>query len=95
MSGSPGPGRRTLADVRPGTTTSVLALDGLETRLREQLQAYGLAPGRSVLVLQHAPVTVVRIDHTDLAFERHLSAGIVVEHDVAPTPSRRRRFGRN
>jgi Fe2+ transport system protein FeoA len=46
-------------------------------------------------VLQHAPTTVIRVQHTELAIERELAATILVEaaqpEDFGP---RRRRFRR-
>ena len=77
------PQAHTLADVAPGGKALVRALDGLEEDRREHLQAYGLVPGRHVRVMQHAPVTVVQVEHTHLAFESHLAAGIAVE-PIAP-----------
>ncbi|MEW6582243.1 MAG: FeoA family protein [Actinomycetota bacterium] len=72
------PPAATLADVAPGTTATVHALDGVDRAWRERLQAYGLVPGRRVHVLQHAPVTVVEVEHAQVAFERCLACGIRV-----------------
>ncbi len=44
-----------------------------------QLQAYGLIPGRKVRVVQQHPVTVVLADHTELALEGELAAGVLVK----------------
>jgi Fe2+ transport system protein FeoA len=55
------------------------ALDGLSEGRCHQMQAYGLAPGRSVKVVQQSPVTVVRVEHLDLAFESDIARGIHVE----------------
>ena len=73
------PSPRTLADLRPGDRALVRGLEGLEHERRERLQAYGLVPGRHVHVVQHAPVTVVQVEHTHVAFESHLARGIEVE----------------
>ncbi len=70
---------RTLAEVSPGERAIVAGLDGLEHHHREHLQAYGLVPGRPVHVIQHAPVTVVQVEHTEVAFEFPLARGIAVE----------------
>lgn len=70
---------RTLADVQPGGEAIVRGLDGLDHDHREHLQAYGLVPGRRVHVIQHAPVTVVQVEHTEVAFEFHLAGGISVD----------------
>jgi Fe2+ transport system protein FeoA len=69
----------TLAEVPPGRRARVLEMGGLPLGQRERLQAYGLAPGRWLSVLQHSPVTVVQVDHTELAFERELAAKVRVE----------------
>ncbi|MBI5311127.1 MAG: ferrous iron transport protein A [Actinobacteria bacterium] len=50
---------------------------------RERLQAYGIAPGREIEVVQQSPVTVVRVDHVELAFESSIAREIV----IAPRPS--------
>jgi Fe2+ transport system protein FeoA len=43
------------------------------------LQAYGLAPGHCVRILQHSPVTIVQIEHTELALEGGLARQVEVE----------------
>lgn len=67
-----------LADLAPGTVATVLELDASVSIWRDRLVAYGLVPGRRVEVVQHAPVTVVRVERIDLAFEARIAAGIVV-----------------
>jgi Fe2+ transport system protein FeoA len=47
-------------------------LPGMPPERYAQLRAYGLAPGCKVIVLQHTPVNVIRIDHLELALERSL-----------------------
>jgi len=75
----PQTGALTLADVPPGSRVRIEALDGLSTGRCHQMQAYGLAPGRWVKVVQQSPVTVVRVEHLDLAFESAIAHGIRVE----------------
>lgn len=65
-----------LSEVPPGSTVTVERLDGLSESRREQLQAYGLSPGRKVDVVQQSPVTVIRVEHIDLAFEHSIARGI-------------------
>jgi Fe2+ transport system protein FeoA len=65
--------------VPPGSRVRIEALDGLSTGRCHQMQAYGLAPGRWVKVVQQSPVTVVRVEHLDLAFESAIAHGIRVE----------------
>lgn len=73
-----------LSDLAPGETATVLEIDDSLRSWREQLQAYGVAPGREVEVIQHAPVTVIRVEHLDLAFESRIARGILIA--TAPRP---------
>jgi Fe2+ transport system protein FeoA len=75
---SPPPGSTRLPDVPPGEVARVVEIDASASRWRERLQAYGLAPGREVEVIQHAPVTVVRVERVELAFEAGVARAIVV-----------------
>ena len=69
----------TLADVLPGEGASLsgFAPDVPPERFAH-LQAYGLVPGRFVRVLQQAPVTVVRVEHCEIALESELACQILV-----------------
>lgn len=44
-----------------------------------QLNAYGLAPGRWVRVIQRSPVIVVQVDLTEIALEQDLARGVNVQ----------------
>jgi Fe2+ transport system protein FeoA len=59
-----------LALLAPGEEATVdelaAAIDPVQ---REQLAAYGLEPGRRLRVLQQRPLTVVQVEHTELALE--------------------------
>ncbi len=73
-------GERTLADVPPERCAVVRGFrPGIPADRQEQFRAYGLAAGRAVKVLQQAPVTIVRVDHTELAFERDLARWVLVD----------------
>jgi hypothetical protein len=76
-------GPLTLADVPAGSRVRVEELSGLPLESRHQLQAYGLAPGRLVEIVQQLPVTVVRVDQLDLAFEAAIARGVRVSRDGA------------
>jgi Fe2+ transport system protein FeoA len=78
-----GDGGLTLADVPAGAVALVEELDGLPPESRHQLQAYGLAPGCSVRIVQQSPVTVVRVEHLDLAFEPEIARGVRVRKEAA------------
>jgi Fe2+ transport system protein FeoA len=73
---------RALAEAPPGCQATIETLEHLPARQREQLLAYGVAPGRVVDVLQTRPVTVVRVEHAELAFENALSRLIGVAAPV-------------
>jgi len=70
----------TLFDVPPGTRTRVLGFSPELTKGRKaHLQSYGLMPGNWVSIIQQSPVTVVKIDHLELALEHDLAQKIEVE----------------
>ncbi|MDO8795349.1 MAG: FeoA family protein [Vicinamibacterales bacterium] len=68
-----------LSRVKPGSVVRVVEIGEGASGWHERLQAYGIAPGREVTVVQQAPVTVVRVDHVDLAFEAAIARHIIVE----------------
>lgn len=72
---------RTLVDVRPGERGAVRGFGpGVPTAQREQLQAYGISTGQEVVVVQHSPVTIIQVDHTELALEAEVAETVLV-HD--------------
>jgi Fe2+ transport system protein FeoA len=69
----------TLARVSAGGRAVVTKyLPGMPAERYAQLRAYGLGPGCEVFVLQHTPITVIRIDHLELALEHCLVKEIQV-----------------
>jgi Fe2+ transport system protein FeoA len=54
-------------------------MPGLSPERRAHLQAYGLVPGHWVRILQHSPVTIVQIEHLELAMEHGLARQVQVE----------------
>lgn len=70
----------TLADVSPGFQAKVAGfLDSFPAERRAYLQAYGLRPDDWVTVLQHSPVTIIRLDRLELALETELAGEIKVQ----------------
>lgn len=69
----------TLAEAPKGASVRVVAVENASGSRPQQMQAYGLAPGRVVRVLQQEPVTVVRADHTELALEDDLARKVLIE----------------
>ena len=71
----------TLADILPGEGAKLMGFaPGLPPEHWAHLQAYGLVPGRYVRVLQHTPVTIVQVEHCEIALEDELACQIRVAH---------------
>lgn len=69
-----------LTDLSAGSEARILGFaPGISIDRKAQLQAYGVVPGNSLWVRQHKPVTVIQIDHTELAFETDLADSIFME----------------
>lgn len=70
----------TLADVPVGGQARVRGFrKGLSCERCAHLQAYGLVPGHRVRILQHSPVTIVQVEHMELALENGLARQVTVE----------------
>jgi Fe2+ transport system protein FeoA len=70
----------TLADIAPGRKARLVGFcPGLAADRRAQLMAYGMTPGHMIQVLQHQPVTIIRVEHTELAMEIEVACEILVE----------------
>ncbi|HSV85112.1 MAG TPA: ferrous iron transport protein A [Levilinea sp.] len=68
-----------LDSAKPGARVVVLEFDRIAANQKAHLRAYGLAPGREIRVLQQHPVTVVQVEHTELAFEKDIAGQILVK----------------
>ena len=73
------PATLTIADLSPGMEARIVSLQGVHELRREQLMAYGLAPGGCVQVLQHNPATILIVDHMELAVEDDVASRITVD----------------
>ncbi len=70
----------TLADVPPGCQARVAGFSGnLKPDRSAYLQAYGLMPGHWVRVVQHSPVMVVQVEHTEIAIEQEMALEVNVD----------------
>ncbi len=71
---------RLLTELSPGTRARILGFNSdLSPERRAILQAYGVLPGGEMWVRQHNPVTVIQVEHTELALEADLANAILVE----------------
>ena len=72
--------RPTLAEIIPGGEVKVIGFGSMLPGDRQaQLQSFGLIPGRVVRVVQHAPVTIIQVENTELALETEMAREIQVE----------------
>lgn len=71
--------RCALADVPLDYRARVVDMSALPAAQREQLQGYGVLPGCMLRVMQRTPVTVVQIEHTELAIETEIARAIWVD----------------
>jgi Fe2+ transport system protein FeoA len=70
----------TLADVPPGSHAELIGFtDTFPADRKAYLQAYGLVLNHQVQVVQHTPVTIIRLDNIELALENDLAKGIKVQ----------------
>jgi Fe2+ transport system protein FeoA len=68
-----------LSFLLPGVKARVESIDdAIDPTQREQLVAYGLAPGRPLAVLQQRPMTIVMIDEVELALEETVARHVWV-----------------
>lgn len=72
------PLRPTLWHVPPGQEVTILGFEALPLDYQHYLQAYGVMPGRTVRVLAQRPVTIIQVEHTELAFEPQIARCILV-----------------
>ena len=80
LGGMPLPAKeRTLAQADSGQQVTITGFGSLSPIYRQHLQAYGLLPGRTVLVLAQQPITIVMIEQTELAFEGEIARQVLVK----------------
>lgn len=72
--------RFSLAQVKPGRQVKVNGFSPeLSSRRTSQLQSYGVVPGCCLRVIQQSPVTIIQVEHLELALEGGLAALIQVD----------------
>ena len=71
-------GVRSLSSLRTGARGSVVEVRSHAAGRTDRLQALGVTPGASVVVLQTFPGIVFRCDQTELAIERGVADAILI-----------------
>lgn len=71
-----------LSHAQPGSEVTISSIAGLGKAEEKSLQAYGILPGRKVKVLSQAPVTIVQVEQTELAFEIEVASRIMIEPEA-------------
>ncbi len=72
--------RFSLDQVKPGRQVKVKGFSsGLSSDRTWHLQSYGVVAGCWLRVIQQSPVTIVQVEHLELALERGLAAMIQVD----------------
>jgi Fe2+ transport system protein FeoA len=69
----------TLADMRAGETARIACVQCTHAARCERLQAYGLAQGQLVTLLQSSPAFVLRVDETELALDADVARCVQIE----------------
>lgn len=73
------PAGLTLDLVPEGKTVRILRFGQIGAEQGRHLQAYGVLPGRAVLVLAHKPLTILQIEQTELALETNVAHAVFVD----------------
>jgi Fe2+ transport system protein FeoA len=70
-----------LIRIPSGERVQVFGLgEALTPSRRTHLQAYGVVPGYWIEVIQQSPVTVIQVDHIELALDYELAASVLVTY---------------
>ncbi len=80
--------RLPLAFISPGQEVRLDSLGiEIDSQLREQLIAYGLAETRPIKVMQQKPMTVIIADEVELALEHSIARHVWVHKDMPENSS--------
>lgn len=68
----------TLAALKPGVETEIVAVRPRDKRTLHKLTALGLLPGVRVRLLRRFPCYLIELGHAQIALDRELASAIVV-----------------
>ncbi len=72
----------TVCDLAPRCQAHVTGFSPLLTAERRALlRAYGLVPGYPIYIVQQSPVSVIQVEHAEIALEAELARAIFVCED--------------
>lgn len=74
----------TLADLAPGQSAEVVAVETTDWAASRRLYALGLVPGATLTVKQCFPTFVFTVGHTTIAVDREMALGIGVAKTGGP-----------
>ena len=73
--------------IPPGEQAELVGFsDDFPEDRKAYLQAFGLVLKHKIQVVQHSPVTIIRLDNIELALENDLAHGIRVQFPVTEGP---------
>ncbi|MBT3190631.1 MAG: ferrous iron transport protein A [Anaerolineae bacterium] len=71
-----------LTDIDRNSSAQIMGFaPSLSADRKAHLQAYGIIPGNTLWVQQKEPVTIVQVEHTEIALEAELAEAIYVERN--------------
>lgn len=71
----------TLAALKPGAETEIIAVRPHNERVLHKLTALGLLPGVRVRLLRRFPCYLIELGHVQIALDRELASAIVVRSE--------------
>lgn len=69
----------TLADAAPNQLVRIQTLKELAPEQCDRLQAYGVQPGQVVRVREQHPITIIQVEHLELAMEPTIARAVEIE----------------
>jgi ferrous iron transport protein A len=70
-----------LSDLWPGQSATVVSIESQNPARLERLSVFGVVPGCQLTLEQRQPTFVVRVDFTELSFEREVADEILIRSE--------------
>lgn len=75
-----------LAQLQPGESAEIIAIDGDDPQRQLKLSSLGVIPGVVVRVQQRHPATVIWVDETQLSLDDSVARAIRLRRPPTPAP---------